>query len=368
VGHFNTFSNFPDNIMNSEYRQITTTANSKIQHNHGKFGYIISLDNFLQKFRSNHSLSKTTKNRYLTRSMLQGKIKFPKLNSWNTDMTFFHNKRSMKNESTIKQNWNSILISGFNENLDLSLEYGSIDKQSLLSYSFNIEKKIIGTLLKFSFFSESKPSHPFYYSQLDNVVKSLKVEKNISKTLTLNQSLGKSSFQSRIAFNEGINPFWTGNEKSTTLFLKINGQFLSNFNYSVYYNYERDITYHTGGLGDWFGVDLDFSKELFQNNMNLNFRINLKNYNKRVSRIYFNPIEMIPSNDSIFYEFGNMTMLNFRITMKVSSIMFQYDWINLLEILKIHEKSETFNEITFNPMMPKNGWQKQISIVWNFLN
>ena len=42
-----------------------------------------------------------------------------------------------------------------------------------------------------------------------------------------------------------------------TIFIKVNNQLSSNFYLSIFYNYENDITYHTGGLGDWYGIGRD---------------------------------------------------------------------------------------------------------------
>lgn len=367
LGHFNTYSNFPDEESSSKYRQIITTANSKIQQNYGKFSLILSLDNFLQKLRSNHSLSITTKNRFLVRSIFEGKINFSGSNDWDTSISFLQNKRSIKTDSIRFQNWNSVLVNMLYKNLDLHIKYGSINKQLLSGYGLNIHKEIMGFFLKLSLLADSKPSHP-YYQIANDTNENQSFEKNISKILTLNYQTGKSLFHSRVTFIDGVNSFWNNNEKTRTLFIKINNQLSSNFYFSVFYNHEKNITYHTGGMGDWYGMDIDYKINILKNNMDFIVNTNIKNYNKRTSNVYFNPIEMIPIRKNLSDNIGNMTLLNFGITINISSVTFQYNWINLLELLNINNESEKFNKVTFNPIMPYNGWQKQISIVWHFLN
>ena len=149
IGHFNTSSNYPDEESNSDYSQIITTVNSHIQQEYGKFTVILSLDNFLQKLRSNHSSSITTKNRYLTRSIFEGKINFSSTNDWDTAISFMQNKRSIKTEAIIFQNWNTVSLNTNHKDLNLYLRYGLINKQLLLSYGLNIGREIAGFFLKF---------------------------------------------------------------------------------------------------------------------------------------------------------------------------------------------------------------------------
>ena len=364
LGHFNTFSNFPDGIFKSNYRQIITTINFHFQHDYRKFNFILSLDNFLQKLRSNHSLSITTKNRYLSRSLLQGKIIFPNIYGWGNTLSFLQNKRSVKSENISLQNWNSILVNTNHKNFDFYLEYGSMNKKLLLSYGLNVYKEIPGLLFKISFSENSKPFHPYYHF-VNDVTKNQLVEKNKSKIFTLDYSRGKSLFHLRFSLINGLNPFWNDNEESRTIFMKINNRISSNLNFSLFYNYEGSITYMTGGLDDWYGMDISYRVYLFKNNMSINFTTNLKNYISRNSNVYFNPIEMVPINSISYDVIGEMSIVNFGIRMNISTFTFEYNWINLLELLN---KSEELNKVTFNPKMPYNGWQKQISIVWHFLN
>jgi len=367
IGHFKTFSNFPDRESYSEYRQTITTVNSQIQQNYGNFSLILSSDNFLQKLRSNHSLSITTKNRYLTRSIFEGKIKYSNSKDWNTELSLVQNKRSIKTNSIRFQDWNSVSINTAYKNLNFYINSGLINNKILLGYGLNFKKVIAGIFTESSFLVEEKPSHPYYYNS-NEVEENQLIDKNIFRIFTFDYNLGKSLFHSRISLIDGSNPFWQDNEKTKTIFIKVNNQLSSNFYLSIFYNYENDITYHTGGLGDWYGIDMDYKIKIFKNNMILNFNTNIKHYNNKTSNVYFNPIEMIPMSEKLSDEIVNMTLLNFGIIMNISSVTFQYNWINLLELLNINGDSEKFNKVNFHPMMPHNGWQKQISIVWHFFN
>ena len=160
---FNTSSNFPDIQSNSKYHQIISTVNSHIQQKYGKFTVILSLDNFLQKLRSNHSLSITTKRRYLSRSLLEGKINFLIKNDWYTAISFMQNKRSVKTDSIRFQNWNTVSINSSHENFNFFLKSGSINKELLLDYGLDINREIGGFFLKLSFLADSKPIHPYYH-------------------------------------------------------------------------------------------------------------------------------------------------------------------------------------------------------------
>jgi hypothetical protein len=83
-----------------------------------------------------------------------------------------------------------------------------------------------------------------------------------------------------------------------------------------------------------------------------------------VSKIYFNPIEYVPVLRSE-YKSEEMNILNCNIRAKVSSFTIQYSWINMLELFNYNKKG---TEVQFNPEMPLNGWQKNISIEWHFID
>ena len=74
IGHFNTFSGFPDSTINGLFDNRITSLNYFYHKIFDNISMKVSTDQFLQRFKSNHNLSFYNKSRYLNRSVYEIEI------------------------------------------------------------------------------------------------------------------------------------------------------------------------------------------------------------------------------------------------------------------------------------------------------
>ena len=364
IGHFNTYSGFPDIDDERYLSSRITNSNTHFQHSGGKFNYIFSIDNFLQRFKSNHSLSLTSSTRYLTRNTIQGKVETYSNSDKEYSIGFILNNRSLQIESIFNQYWNSYYILAANKNLRAYLDFGSIGEIYVYNFAFDLENSFKNFDFEASFKEENKPIHAYYYFNKSDGNIQL-IEKNRFKSFTMKWRSTHNYFSSKISLIKEINPIWLDNEKTQTFFFEYNNKFLPFLEFSLLYNKEKYVTHKTGGLGDWVGVDLKSNFSVFSAYMDISLNVNAKHFSERVSKIYFNPIESIPIFTNENERYKEMNILNSAIRLKVSSFVIEYNWINILEFFNYYKE---LSKVRFNPEMPLNGWQKTITFEWHFID
>ena len=363
IGHFNTYSGFPDSVDQSYLSNRITNANTHLQHSKGNLNLIFSLDNFLQRYKSSHSLALTSNSRYLTRNTLQVKVESFVKDNIEYSLGFILNKRSLKLDSILNQNWNNYYLSVGYKGIDVYFDLASIGDKQVYNYSADIKKLTQNFDFRFCFKEENKPMHPYYYFKYSDSAFKL-IEKNRYKSLTAKWSSTHNAFISRISSLKDINATQTENAETQSIYVEYINTMFQSLELGLMYNKEKFVTYHTGGLGDWMGLDIKSKFRLFSGYMDITLNINAKHFSERVSKIYFNPIEYVPVLRSE-YKSEEMNILNCNIRAKVSSFTIQYSWINMLELFNYNKKG---TEVQFNPEMPLNGWQKNISIEWHFID
>ena len=364
IGHFNTYSGFPDIDDERYLSSRITNANTHIQHSNGKFNFIFSVDNFLQRFKSNHSLALTSSTRYLTRNTLQGKVATPGNSDKEYSIGFILNNRSLQIESIFNQYWNSYYVSAVYKNLVAYLDFGSIGDKSVYNFDFDIENSYKNFDFEANFKEENKPIHAYYYFNKPDGEFQL-IEKNRFKSFTIKWRSAHNYFLSKISSIKEINPIWSDNEKTQTFFFEYDNKFLPFLELGFLYNKEKYVTYKTGGLGDWVGVKLQSDFSVLSGYMDISLNVNAKHFSERASNVYFNPVESVPIFTVEHEKNREMNILNSAIRLKVSSFVIEYNWINILEFFNYYKNR---SEVSFNPEMPLNGWQKTISFEWHFVD
>ena len=88
----------------------------------------------------------------------------------------------------------------------------------------------------------------------------------------------------------------------------------------------------------------------------------------RVNYSMINPIEMVPMviNESDHRNLPPISLIDITARTRVSTVMFEFQWINVSEIILATLQSEKNNFILIHPSMPYLGRQINFSINWEF--
>ena len=107
LGHFNTFSGFPDSLEGSLVDNRITSSNFFWNRSGNKVNTKLEIDYFLQRYKTDHSLAEESDPRYLSRNKfkLELKTNFKKYEGY---LTFIKNIRSIKSETFYSNEWDKI--------------------------------------------------------------------------------------------------------------------------------------------------------------------------------------------------------------------------------------------------------------------
>tara|TARA_B100000941_G_scaffold242717_1_gene186579 strand:- start:43 stop:504 length:462 start_codon:yes stop_codon:yes gene_type:complete len=149
-----------------------------------------------------------------------------------------------------------------------------------------------------------------------------------------------------------------------TVFKKFN----SNMNASIDYNIMNTKNYYSGGIGNHISLKIESEFQLFENFMKVELETEIKHLFNRVNHSMINPIEMVPmiifKND--YRELKPVNLMNAALRARVSTVLFEFQWINISEIILSSLQAKTDNYILIHPNMPYLGRQIKFSINWEF--
>ena len=374
IGHFDTFSGFPDTNKISLLKNKITTSNIFWARNFEKIKYIISIDNFLEKFYSNHSLSSYKNPRFLTRSLFKNEFFLPNFHDFFFSFGIKVNNRSIQASSSYLTRWYSYFLKGNYKFLNYELELSSYNHDSFFNYELDIEKYFGEISFKIFHKINNKPIHPYYYYSLNG---KYLFSSEVYSFIRFKWDMLGGYFSSTLSRIQDKSPMWNNiipelDSKSNLigqeLYFMFETSLSPNFGLKLNYNFQQLASYHSGGLGDWFGIDLSSNFSLFKGYMDLEIIGSLKHYNKRSISFYVNPIEMVPIFDKELSDLESKNIVNGRIIATVSSFKIKYEWFNILEILYNSLEDQRTNKIDIHPKMPSIGRQANLSIEWHFLD
>ena len=135
LGHFNTLSGLADSTSRGLIDSRITTSNTFWNHDFGNFHSKISIDQFLQRYRADHSISSFMGVRYSTRSRLVGELKWKGIVTAGTEL----NKRSVRQDSLVTTLWNLFYLKGNISFIDLKIGITQMDDKSNINYQFGLK-------------------------------------------------------------------------------------------------------------------------------------------------------------------------------------------------------------------------------------
>ena len=109
MGHFNTFSGFPDSLEGSLVVSRITSSNFFWNRVGNKVNTKLEIDYFLQRYKTNHSSAKEMDPRYLSRNKYKLELN-TSLNKYEGYLTFIKNIRSIKSKAFYFNEWDKIFF------------------------------------------------------------------------------------------------------------------------------------------------------------------------------------------------------------------------------------------------------------------
>ena len=374
LGHFNTFSGMADTTSRGLINNHITTANTFWNRSLGQFKSKLSIDQFLQRYQANHSLSEFTGVRYLTRSRVMAEL------IWKDNLTFGvkKNTRNVRMDSLITTQWNRYYLKGQFSILNLDIGMKSINKKMNLDYSLGMEYQLKSFLFNAGVGKNANPIHPYYlfhkYSEtissvtsISNYYTGIRWNGNESKaSVNLSNLSDKNAYWDSVIPDSG-NYLWDKNEHQQ---FNINYQtsWLPFVDFEIKYATQNLKNLYGGGIGDFLNYNLKSKLSLFDGFMLVDLKLGIDRYMNRLNNSNIHPIEMVPMIVYTNEKMDNITLLNGSITAYVSTFTIKYEWLNISEMIFASMGSEQNNFFEIHPEMPQLGQQANLSVEWHFLD
>ena len=370
VGHFNTLSGFPDLEQNGLFDNRITSLNYFWKKFLGSFSFELSMDQFLQRYKSIHSLSFYENSRFLVRSVYKAELK-SSVNQIPILLGFSKNDRATILDSTVHTKWVNFYSNLKWSNLNLSTSLTKDEYQFLYDYSLIFQKKIKSLNITLSNTARSIPVHPYYIYNTELYKNTNFYKKYINRGSFLWDGLNNSFSLVMSVIND--------EQKLETESLSMQNKY-SNINFiytrkinsgldaSIHYNVMDTKNYYSGGNGNEIGLKFQSDFSLFNNFMGIEIDSEIKYFFNRVNYSMINPIEMVPMiiNENDHGPLLPIYLVNSALRAKVSTVIFEFRWTNLSEIILSSIQSDKDNFFSFHPSMPDMGRQIDFSINWKF--
>tara|TARA_B100001250_G_C19782792_1_gene782655 strand:- start:34 stop:1662 length:1629 start_codon:yes stop_codon:yes gene_type:complete len=383
IGHFNTYTGIPDLNINSlgliDNKITSLNLFYNRRYNNIKFKTII--DQFMQRYKVEHSKSFFEGVRYLNRSnFLFGIELFKNYEDYNDyfDFKIKYNSRNVRMNTYNSVDW-------LQANLIANKEWGyadfgiiNLNNQIKFDYKIGINKKINSLKGNFEYSRISQISHPYYYFYRSGVDSNSIYQRSSIKSKLLWSNQKKKAFISFIKFQELENNFLEiiySNQRSTdnkmiNSFMVFECYYRTNlfslFELEINYTQQDPKGYYSGGYGNWLQFNTYLKTKSFNDLMKIDFILGLNHIGNRKNSSNLNYIEMVPGYDFSYEKLEDINFLNSSISISVSDFIIKYEWKNLTEIILSSINSDENNLISFHSDFQPIVRQVNLSIEWHF--
>ena len=370
VGHFNTLSGFPDLETNGLFDNRITSLNFSLVKTLGSSSILFEMDQFLQRYKAIHHLSFYNNPRFLNRSLYKAELT-SSINQIPILFGFSRNARATILDSREYNGWVNYYSNLKWNNLNLFTSVIKDENQFLYDYSLIYETNFKLLNIVLSNTARSIPIHPYYvhntkFFQNTNFYKKYfnhgsiiwaDLNNKLSLKVSIVEDKQKFDMQSSSMQNKYSNMNFTYNRK-------IN----SSLDASIHYNVMDTKNYYSGGIGNEIGLKFQSNFLLFNNFLGIELDSGIKYFFNRVNYSMINPVEMVPMiiNENDHGSLLPIHMINSAVRAKVSTVLFEFRWTNLSEIILSAIQSDKNNFFSFHPSMPNMGRQIDFSIKWKF--
>ena len=370
IGHFNTLSGFPDSETNGLFDNRITSLNYFLVKKLGFSSISFEMDQFLQRYKAIHHLSSYNNPRFLNRSLYKAELT-SSINRIPILLGFSKNDRATILDSREHIGWINYYSNLKWRNLNLFTSVIKDENQFLFDYSLIFETNFKLLNITLSNTARSIPIHPYYvhnteFPQKSNFYKKHSNHGSIIWTDLNNKlSLIVSVVEDKQKLD--IQPLSIQNKYSNINFTytrKIN----SSLNASIHYRVMDTKNYYSGGIGNEIGLKFQSDFSLFNNFMGIELDSEIKYFFNRVNYSMINPVEMVPMiiNENDHGVLIPIHLINSALRAKVSTVIFEFSWVNLSEIILSSIQTDKNNFFSFHPTIPSMGRQINFSINWKF--
>ena len=371
LGHFNTFSGFPDSLEGSLVDNRITSSNFFWNRDGSKVNTKLEIDYFLQRYKTNHSSAKEGDPRYLSRNKYKLELNNT-FNKYEGYLTFIKNIRSIKSETFYSNEWDEISFKFGQAMINATVGITCLNEAYYFERALMIGKKFNSVNINFYYNLEHKPIHPYYsifhpnlkdeITELESISGSLilKFQENLLSTKISRFEDKTQIIDETIQDSLNFNPNY---HKADFIYRTNMIPFLyTEINYII----QGQEGLYSPAVGELLGLKLNSSFELFDQNMTINLNGELKHYRKRKIRSNFNFIEMVPilTNDIKIQE--PINIFNASISARVSKLSVSYEWYNITQLIFGSIGSDQNNYFELQPNMPVLGRQINLNISWAF--
>ncbi len=374
LGHFNTYSGFPDSLDGGVFDNRITTSNIFWDSSIGRLKTRITIDHFLQRYLARHSLSAFNSPRFLSRSQYQGDIIWKMNRGRHILFQIESNIRSIRTDSLYSIYWDGLYLEYRSDIFKMTSSYIVNKDISYFNYRLMLDKRFGAFRLYFDYRSNHYPTHPYY--TLINAIDDIPLFLNETSVVgVLDLEFQKNQFSTTISQSKDDNIFWESiltesidNKLHRMIDLKYKTSLIPYINIEAIYKLQQSRVYYSDGIGRWIGLKLESSFSLFSDYMVIDANVVFKRLEDRFNSSLINPIEMVPLHDNTVKNdiLVPVNIINASITAYVSTFTISYEWYNIGEIILASLGQEDNNYFTMHPLLPDLGRQINLSIRWRF--
>ena len=370
VGYFNTFSGFPDLETNGLFDNRITSLNYFWEKTLGSFSIEFEMDQFLQRYKVVHSLSFYENPRYLNRSIYKAEVK-SLINQIPVLVGVSKNDRATVLDSTVHIDWVNFYSNLKWSTLNLFTSITKDEHKLLYDYSLIFDKKFKFLNIILSNTARSIPIHPYYVYNTEFSQKTNFYKKYFNQVSLVWEGLNNRLSLVMSVINDK-QKLETDSLSMQNKYSNIKLIFSRKFNFgldaSIHYNVMDTKNYYSGGIGNEISLKLKSDIALFNNFMKIELESEIKHFFNRVNYSLINPVEMVPMIINDHGPLLPINLINSSLRAEVSSVIFEFCWNNLSEIILSSIQSDKNNFFSFHPFMPNMGRQIEFSINWKFQN
>lgn len=371
LGHFNTFSGFPDSLKGSLVDNRITSSNFFWNRGGNKVNTKLEIDYFLQRYKTSHSLAEELDPRYLSRNKYKLELN-TRFNKYEGYLTFIKNIRSIKSEAFYFNEWDKISFKFGQALMNATAGVTYINEEYYFERALTIGKNFSSANINFYYNLEHKPIHPYYSIFHPNLKDDITELESISGSFILN--FKENLFSTKISRFEDktqiIDEIVQDSMNFRPDYYKVDFMFRTNMIPFLITEINYDIQGQEGlyspAAGEMLGLKLNSSFKLFDQNMTIDLNGELKHYRKRKTKSNFNFIEMVPILNNDIKIQQPINIFNASITARVSKLSVSYEWYNITQLIFGSIGSDQNNYFELQPDMPVLGRQINLNISWAF--
>ena len=362
LGYFDTNTGLPDSTGSSSLKSKIISSNLCWKNSFKESSISLGRNDFLQRYKSNHSLSLISSRRFLSRARYYGSYETSLNRNLGISIYLEQNIRTVINilPELIKWKIYSIKIRGN----DFSIILGNklIHKNMNAHYNISYSKKYNQAKLIFNLISDVNPLHSSF-------IENKSVLKEKAYSVEAKTEIGILNFRMLIFKGQS---FFNYQEKDN---ISSNTYSLVSTNLNLFKGYNAEIRY-VKNIGDGFsssgpeeeiGLILNGYTKLFKNNMKVYTQIEIIRLNNYNSSFNLNPIELIPLNNTGDILVTNNWGINISIISKIKNFNIKYNIHNIPQLF-LNPKSVTGKQFSsvVSPFFPDRGKLVSFAIEWHF--